>query len=76
MKKLFSLALLTAAVAGISVAIMSIIKKRKDNEEDIIYSEDFDDYDEEENSYFDVHMSDDGINLQEEQEEEKQDINE
>lgn len=74
MKQLFSLAILSVAIGGIFIAITSIIKKRKNNEEDIIYSEDFDDYDEddEEGSYFDVNMSDDeGVNLQEEQNEEE-----
>jgi len=69
MKKLLSLALISAAIAGISVAVMSLIKKRQNNEDDIIYSEDFDDYDEDEDedgSYFDVHMAEDeGVNLQE-----------
>ncbi|MGL5973449.1 MAG: hypothetical protein ACRCZK_07050 [Oscillospiraceae bacterium] len=71
MKQIISLIALLAASVGIFYAIKSLFnKKNKEDIDDLIYGEDFDECDDEDEdgSYFDVYVNEDeGINLKEEE---------
>lgn len=60
MKKFLSLALFTAAVAGVAYASYAILNKKKtehDDMDDLVFSEDFhDEIDLEDDSYFEVEI--------------------
>lgn len=60
MKKFLSIAVITAGIASLVYAVLSIFKLKKNNEEmdDLVYSDEFDEFDEE-GSYFDVNLKED-----------------